>query len=411
MEVIRMSRPGSPTLRLLLATTVLALTGCAAAETKEVSTESGLYNLPGEPPYLMAHFLPWFEVAPADAPDQPHWQHWKWDGPGNRHDPNTILPNGQRDLATAYYPLIGPYSSHDRDVFRYHLETAKSAGISIFLVLWYGPNTVDSDVHLPMMLDEAEAAGMRIAICYEEKVNWPPYRQPESRQDIVDSFESDLRYILEQYGDHPAYLRREGKPFVAQFNYWGQDEFGPRYLQAHEFQAVFDHLPTSIYYCRQNLDRLEMHPTIRSAYMWIKPDPAWIKDYTFFAGRAESLYASGSLDFFMGFVSPGFDDSGVSGWGGGQPRILARNGLDLLQQTMAMSTIGQPELIQIVTWNDWQEGTAVEPSREQGFEYLDAIEEWWGRISGRPVDLQDNRDPFEELKERNVSEGLGLEME
>lgn len=382
---------------------------CVTAESTSPPT-AGTYNLSGEGPHLIAHFLPWFEVAPADAPEAPNWRHWRWDGPGTKRDPNKILPNGQRDLATAYYPLIGPYSSHDRAVFRYHLETAKAIGVSAFLVLWYGPGTENSDLHLPMMLDEAEAADMRIAICYEEKLNWPPYRKPQSRQNILDGFEADLRYLLDNYAQHPAYLRRNGKPFIAQFNYWGEDDLGPRQIQPGEFSKVFDRLSEEIYFCRQNIDHTEMHPLIPSAYMWIKPDPAWIHDYAVFAGRAEALYTAGHLDFFMGFISPGFDDRGVSGWGSGEPRVLERNGLDVLRQTMALSTIGDPELIQIATWNDWQEGTAVEPSREHRFEYVDAIEMWWGRVSGRPVNTADNHKPLLKLAAMNSEFDLGLDI-
>jgi hypothetical protein len=36
----------------------------------------------------------------------------------------------------------------------------------------------------------------------------------------------------------------------------------------------------------------------------------------------------------------------------------------------------------------------VEPTRDNGYWYLDAIETWWGARTGRPVDLEDNRRPF-----------------
>lgn len=386
--------------------TLLLVTGVKG----QTSLTESEWNLPGEPPYLIAHFLPWFEVAPADSPDDPTWQHWRWDGPGEKHDPNNRLPDGRRDLSTVYYPLIGPYSSHDRDVFRYHLKTAKAAGVSAFLVLWYGPGAADSDQHIPMMLEEAEAAGMRISLCYEEKINWPPYRDPASRKEILRTFTDDMQYIVDHYGQHPAYLRRNGQPFIAQFNYWGQDRLGPRYLQADEFASAFAALSEPIYYCRQNLDRPDMFPPIRSSYMWIKPDPVWVQDYAVFAGRAESLYREDRLDFFMGFISPGFDDSGVSGWGSGTARKLPRQGLDILEQTMALSSIGHPELIQIATWNDWQEGTAVEPSREHGFAYLDGIELWWGRLIGREVDLEDNRLPLLDLADQIKTNGGTVEL-
>ena len=379
----------------------------AAAVSASPRDAANSWNLPGQPPYLVAHYLPWFEVTNPATGEQT-WRHWRWDGAGEKHDPRQRTADGRRDIASVFYPLIGPYSSGDREVVRYHLRTAKAVGVSVMLVLWYGPGSADADTHLPMLLDEALAADMRIAICYEEKINWPPYRQPTSREQVVKSVTDDLTFLVTKYGKHDAYLKRDGKPFVAQFNFWGDDELGPRNLLADEWAQVFAALPEQVYYCRQNLDRLEMHPTIRSAFMWIKADPAWLKDFAYFAGRAEQLYREGDLDFFMSFISPGFDDTGVWGWGGG-PRVLPRDGLNVLDQTMAMATAGNAELVQIVTWNDWEEGTSVEPSRETGYLYLDAIEQWWGRVTGRPVNLADNRQPLLELAQR-ASEAQRAEM-
>jgi len=114
--------------------------------------------------------MPWFTVA------DPAWDHWRWNGPGTAHDPDKRLADGRRDIAAAHYPLIGPYDSRSRNVIRYHLKTAKAAGIEAFACIWYGPGS-STDRCIPALLDEAEVAGMRIAICYEEKLNFPDYRR------------------------------------------------------------------------------------------------------------------------------------------------------------------------------------------------------------------------------------------
>ncbi len=360
------------------------------------------WNLGGEPPYLAAHYMPWFEVFPDGEPGRRSWRHWKWDGPGPRRDPETQTTLGRRDISSVFYPLIGPYNSRDPRVIRYHLETARNAGISVMVVIWYGPGADDSDRLMPALLDEAERAGVKIAVCYEEKINWPPYRSPASRDDIVRSATQDLGYLLSEYGSHPAYLRHGDRPAVFQFNYWGEDELGPRTLTADDWRAILDALPRAPYLCRQNLDRPELHPPLDAAFMWVKPDPVWVQDFAHFRGIAGELGAQQRLDFFMPFVSPGFDDTGVWGWGGG-PRKLERNGLAFLEQTMAQAQTVEAPLIQIVTWNDWAEGTVVEPSLEHGFEYLDAIETWWGARTGRPVDLADNREPYLRLREEAAS--------
>ncbi len=332
--------------------------------------------------------MPWFRIA-GPTPQEPRvWTHWKWTGGGPHHDPETQDGTGRRDIASVQYPLIGPYDSSDRKVIQYHLRTAKAAGITAFLCIWYGPHS-GTDQQIPTLLDEAQKLGMRIAICYEEKLNFPAYRTPASRADVVASTVADLSYIVQHYGAHPAYLKRNGLPFIYQFNGWGQGPLGPRYLTPQEWSQVFAALPGQFVYGRQNLDPA-FHPPIGAAYLWFSANPERMQS---FARQAAAMVSNHQLQFWMSMVSPGFDDTGVWGWGN-KPRVTPRHDLDTLKLTFDSAFGGDPELIQIVTWNDFNEDTVVEPTREEGFADLDALETWWGARTGRPVDLSDNRTPF-----------------
>jgi hypothetical protein len=372
-----------------------------------------VWNLEGRQPHLVAHYMPWFEVT-KDRTKKPvnkkpiatrlpsswyddereedvsskSWRHWKWENGGPVRDPDQRWSNDQRKIASVGYPLIGPYNSRSRDVIRYHLRTAKAAGIQAFLVDWYGPGTFEDD-RINLLLDEAEKAGMKVAICYEEKINFKGFRDVETRDEAVANVVSDLTYILERYTSHPAYLKRNRIPFIYQFNGWGKGPAGPNLLTPPEWRDVFAELPSPVVYGRQNLDE-EYYPPIQGGYVWWNPDAAWLESV---ARRAGELKRNGRLSFFMSMICPGFDDTGVWGWGSG-PRRVERVGLETLRQTFELSALGEPELVQIVTWNDFGEGTMVEPSREIGFWYLDALETWWGERTGRPVNLADNREPF-----------------
>jgi hypothetical protein len=337
---------------------------------------------------LAAHYMPWFNNPVTSARKRSEWSHWEWRGSAVVKDPTSLTAEGLRDIASVQYPLIGAYSSDNLNVLRYHLETAKAVGIDAFFVIWYGPGS-DVDQVVPMLLDEAERVGMKIAICYEEKLNWQPYRNPTSRADIVETAIQDLTYVVDHYANHPAYLKRNGEPFIFQFNFWGSDELGVSHILPAEWQAIFEALSQPIVYARQNLNP-EYHPTIEGNYIWWTKDTTYLED---FADYSRSMVDSGKLDFFMNMIAPGFDDSGVNGWGHGS-RALPREGLSTLRDTFERSVRGAPEVIQIVTWNDFNEGTAVEPTLGQGYQYLDAIETWWGERHGRPVNLADNRLPL-----------------
>lgn len=348
------------------------------------------WNLPGPAPHLAAHYMAWFETGRSPENRERTWEFWRWEGAGPRHDPRRRRRDGRRDIASVLYPLIGPYASWSRAVVRYHLETARAAGISVLLVDWYGARS-RVDERMPLLLNEAARLGMRVAICYEEKINFfPEHRALSSRQAVIESVVADLDYVLSRYGRHPGYLRRGGVPFVFQFNAWGSSAIlGHHGLTPAEFVHVFHRLQGPLVYGRQNLDE-RYHPTLSAAYTW------WVWTYSdleVFAQRAEWLSARGRLGFFMSMVSPGFDDTGVWGWGEG-PRRSTEYGASVLAATTARALIGAPEMVQVVTWNDFPEGTAVEPTVEHGFAWVDALERWWGGATGRPVNLADNRGPF-----------------
>ena len=47
----------------------------------------------------------------------------------NNRNPNIVDATGKRQIASHYYPKIGPYASSDPDVIEYHLLLMKYAGV------------------------------------------------------------------------------------------------------------------------------------------------------------------------------------------------------------------------------------------------------------------------------------------
>ena len=106
---------------------------------------------------VFAHYMPWFRMEP-DEEGWTTWEHWKWFGKGPKHDPDDILENGRRDIASVFYPLIGPYNGRDEAVVEYHTLTAGAAGIEGFIADWYGPGDY-SDQVFAQMVKTAERYG------------------------------------------------------------------------------------------------------------------------------------------------------------------------------------------------------------------------------------------------------------
>ena len=79
-------------------------------------------------PVLM-HYMPWF--------DTPEFQgRWGWHWRMNTQDPDSIdMTTGRRQIASHFYPLIGPYASIDPDVIEYHLLALQQTSSYLLITL------------------------------------------------------------------------------------------------------------------------------------------------------------------------------------------------------------------------------------------------------------------------------------
>eukprot|EP00494_Astrolonche_serrata_P007794 UN07827 len=81
-------------------------------------------------------------------------------------------------------------------------------GVTAIVVSWWGRPYLDEDEHtkkaintddvLPLVFDAAEKYGIEVAIHLE------PYDER-----TIYSVRSDIKYILDNYGDHPALYKRK----------------------------------------------------------------------------------------------------------------------------------------------------------------------------------------------------------
>lgn len=57
-------------------------------------------------PKIMVHYMPWYMSKPISG-------YWGWHWTMNHFDPEKVDNIGKREIASHYYPLIGPYDSSD----------------------------------------------------------------------------------------------------------------------------------------------------------------------------------------------------------------------------------------------------------------------------------------------------------
>ena len=350
---------------------------------------SGCQRLPhARPePRVMAHYMPWFKAEP-DGHGGTAWDHWQWFGKGPKHDPDDVDAAGRRDIASVFYPLIGPYNGVDDAVLAYHVRTAEAVGIEGFIADWYGPGTYTDRV-FSNLLRVAEAEQFRAAICLEEKTFFPGYLDANTREDALHEMERQIRHVLRSYAPSPAYYRHHGLPVLFIFNNFGEGALGKLVLTPDEVRRVLACLPEPVLLVRGDADE-SYWGAARGAYAWVG-DGAYRRDFYEKSARARE---DGRLALRVGVANPGFDDRGVWGWGKG-PRQTDRRGTAEYEEQWREAISNQVDLVQIATWNDFGEGTTIEPAMEYGFTFLDLTEKFVGDLTGRRVDLGDNQLPLQ----------------
>ena len=106
-------------------------------------------------------------------------------------------------------PKLGVYGSRDPNVIGDHIAQSVRAGIDFWAVSWWGPGKREDKALREHILTHPDAAKLKYAILYESTGRLGSMRQPR-----YDNLLDDFAYMKENYFDHPAYLKIDGKPIV-----------------------------------------------------------------------------------------------------------------------------------------------------------------------------------------------------
>ena len=310
-------------------------------------------------PLLLAHYMPWYQAKPFSPT-------WGWHWTMNHFNPDHVV-NGRRDAASQYYPLIGAYDSGDPDALQCQVLLMKMAGIDGVIIDWYGNdeymdygvNNRNTERLIPIL----EKAGLRFAICYEDQTI---PKEIEGKvfpaSDAVGHGQRLMQWMQARFFSSPAYVKIGKRPLFL--------TFGAPYYDDAQWNQVFSVLPQKPLYITEN-DRRE--PTASSGgFDWPAPgggSAGAARERDAFYGRAKRW------PLFVAAAYPRFNDiyqqAGVGRSWGSIDDNKGRTYTDTL--TKALQS-GAP-VVQLVTWNDWGEGTQIEPSVEIGYRDLEATQQ------------------------------------
>ncbi|MEM1949831.1 MAG: glycoside hydrolase family 99-like domain-containing protein [Candidatus Caldarchaeum sp.] len=302
---------------------------------------------------------------------------------GNPFGPSRMLSHWSNIAAdsiasSAHYPLLGPYDSYDERVIETHILMAKAAGIDCFIVSWWGPGSFE-DSALRHIINVSERVGFNITIYYESFREWQPLTRHE---DVV----YELSYLVKKYASSSSFLKAGSKPVLFIYNVDGHGrgvEFwlkvrqnlerlvGRVYiigdLRSQFYLSVFDGFHTY-----NELNLTVMKDTFNFYKQQMRLGLAGID-----LNQATSLVILRGnptiQEKILGFtVTPGYDDRKVRKPGS----YLDRKEGDTYKSYWNSALEANPDIILVTSWNEWHEGTEVEPSREYGFSYIQLTAEY-----------------------------------
>lgn len=330
---------------LLLTAAVMSLSGAAANRVDE--------HVGKMPKQVLAFYYGWYGNPQVSQ----NWSHWKNVDVGRKHiDEST------------HYPALGPYDSHDRNVVEKHVRQAKEIGLTGFIVSWWAKGDFH-DRGLPLMLDTAQKHGLKITIYYETV---PPRDHPS-----VSGAVEDLGYIVDTYGKHPAWLKVDGKPVifvygraVGQLHLEGWREVIAGFNDKHPGGAVFigDQITPA---AAQVFDGIHTYnPTGLTKGKSIEEIRNWAAT-TF----PEWVDTAGPNKISCVTIIPGYDDSVQPSRKPPRPITERYNG-ETYRVMWQSAIAANPDWVIVTSWNEWHEGSEIEPSSELGNRELNTTKQF-----------------------------------
>ncbi len=314
---------------LVMALTLLGITTGILGSTFFTSNRI-LYQaprLPGPiPPQVLAFYYPWY-------------------GSGD------FWPD-----SCAETPLLGNYTSSNQSVISTHLQWAKDANITGFICSWWGPGENTDNNFAKLLATAATFPECRINL----SVYYETYGRPE--QQIKDEFQ----YLIETYGTHPCFLNINGVPVIFVYNAGS--------VQIPVWARVFQYLESA------GLHAYFIADTMDPNYFWLfsgvhtyNPVMLLLQNIDLAGIYRSGVHLANQYQLLhCATVMAGYDDRKIRNPG----MYLPRNSGTTYEATWQAAVASGTDWVLITTFNEWWEGTAIEPSVNYSHSYLDLTQQF-----------------------------------
>jgi hypothetical protein len=274
---------------------------------------------------IYVHYMPWFQTQGCSG----SWWHW-----------GDTIPRQK----SHYTPLVGLYDSRDPDVHEYQVLEMKIAGIDGIIMDWYGINNGLPEYGTQPIFQTLAKAGMNYAICWEDR-----FANDQGGAAPV------LRFMEENFFKTEHYLKINGRPLLLTWQHiWTSGDQWQQNMNSVSFQNK------PILITRDEA----LKPAAEGAYGWINAPGGTMQ-----VMPGIDYLLKQSVTYKIPAALPRFVDMYDVSYG----TIEDLDG-EMFVNTLTRCLGSACEITQIATWNDWQEGTIIEPSVEFQYRDLEVIQ-------------------------------------
>ena len=274
-----------------------------------------------------------------------------------------------------------PYNSDDPETIARQVRQALSAGIDGFTAQWATPGD-RTDRNFANVLAKSQGTGFQSTVVFLRHI-WPGANTGNTIEAI--------RYLLTQYAGHPNFLKLNGRPVIFFTDVYRVPRSGGSSPQAAwaNIRAQVDPNHNAVWIA-EGLD-----PSFLSVF-----DGLWVYKVTHasspndygkaprWASRVRAMEnQTGQSKLWVGTVMPGWNDLRA----GCRPDVRVpsapyardRAGGDFYRATYNAAASSNPDLLWVNSFNEWVEGTYVEPGQAYGDAYLNLTRDLAAQFKAR----------------------------
>jgi len=293
------------------------------------------------------------------------------------YDPSTFDGNKTWDV-----PSAGAYNSNDFGTIQRHVSQAQQACLDGLTPHWYGPQDSRTTNNFNQLLQASAGTGLRHAIVIQTNIV-----PGATEQMIIDA----IKHVMNNWTGNANYLKLGGKPviiFTDMPRPWGSDSAA---LAAWtRIRAAADPNRTTIWMAEGLVTTF--NPLFDGLYAYRidhRDFPqSWLKQSRWSSALRTVERTSNTPMYFADTIAAGFDDTrSVNAPGdlrSDAPHFARdRQNGQYYRDTFSVVTKTGGDFLFVKSFNEWIEGTEIEPGKSYGDLYLNLTCELGNKYKGK----------------------------